>query len=156
VRRIAAALALALSLALPASTLAATTGGSTTESLSIPSAISFTAPASVTYSGPKAQMSTTVNLTAATDHGAGMTITMAVNADGAGKISRASRAADPVTNVSGGLAGNGSATFNTPWLLAESSGPVVGGTVQFPLYVDASGYAGGDYTGTLDFVAATK
>jgi hypothetical protein len=156
--RAAAALALALALAIPGAALAVETGGTTTESLSIASAISFTAPASVTYSGPKVQMSAAIHLTAATDHGSGMTITLLTNADGFGKIVRASRAIDPNPAATGGLVGNpGAGTFtSTPWLVAQSSGQVVGGTVDFVSYVDASAYAGGDFTGSLDFVAATK
>ena len=157
-RSIAASVAaLSLVLALAVSPVAAvSTGGTTTESLSIPSAISFTAPASVTYSGVKLQMSAVLNLTASTDNGAGMTITVLANADGVGKIQRVDRVFNQT--VGGGLTTVGSLSpFNEfPGLVAESSAPVASGTITVTSFVFANAYAPGEYTGTLVFVAATK
>jgi len=161
-RRLATILTLAVALALPASTFAASSSGTTTESFSIASTISLTVPASITYAGSAADEAADVALTAASDNPSGMSVKVDVNVNGAGKIVDSTRSISSIT-VTGATAGIGTSSWPEGYIVAGTPAQIISSTnaepgfsATVPFHVDASGYVPGSYTGSLSFVASTN
>lgn len=158
--------ALFLSLTLAGPTLAVSTSGSTSETLTIASTISMTVPASVSYPGGKIVNTAPVSLSnIQTDNATGLTVLMTVNAAGSLKITPASRAmTGPV--VTAGCQGSGAVTSHAAGYFVDgtTTATVVGDsgpngspcTSAWTASVDATTYLAGAFTGTLSFTATTN
>lgn len=157
-----ASLALAgiLALTAVAPVAAAETGGTTSETLDIAATISMTVPASIAYTQGKALNTANVTLSnLSTDNPSGMSVSIKVNADGAGKIPVASRSFQdgPTagTWVQTASTAVPSSTTEAGILYYSANNPSVT-TVTFASKVNASAFAPGSYTGSLIFRAYTN
>lgn len=154
-------LAAALALALPGSTLAASTSGSSPESLSVAATISMVVPASIAYTGTGTQTAAVSISGLDTNNPTGLAVTATVNATGAGKITPASRSLSAVTVGSGWT---GSAANPAPWstgseavtLATYPANAPAAKTISFTSSVNASAYAPGAFTGSMNFTAITN
>jgi hypothetical protein len=158
------ALAGILALAAVSPVAAATSSGTTPESLSIAATISMTVPTSVTYTQGKALNSSDITLTNLdTDNPNGLTVKLDVNAAGSGLINPASRSLANGPAVAGWT---GPGTIATPFPNGGSSeqvdvayygsnNPSVH-SFTFVSKVNASSWSPGTYTGSLHFVASTN
>jgi hypothetical protein len=156
---------LVLTLAFAAPVAATDSTGTTTESLSIAASISMVVPTSIAYIQGKALNTTNVAVTGlTTDNPAGLSVTVAVNTAGSNLIVPASRSLGAVAGGGGGwiLEPQKAAPFPNGGEveridLAYAGAPVNSpASINFDSKVNASAYAPGSFTGSLNFKAATN